>query len=55
MAQVCAPRTLTVKGEALAIVDALIMVDEVLEVVVGILDAPNLADVVDKVSDQREH
>jgi hypothetical protein len=41
---------LTVKGESLAVVDARVLVNVELEVVVRVLDGPNLVLLVDEVS-----
>lgn len=44
----------TIKGEALALIDALILVDEEVEVVVRLLNRANLILVVDEISSSRE-
>ncbi len=41
---------LTIEGEALADVPAVVLGDEVLEVVVGVVDGADFVDVVDKVA-----
>lgn len=42
--------SLTIKGKALALIDTVILIDEELEVVVGIIDGTDLILVVDEVS-----
>lgn len=43
----------TIESKALALIPTLVLVDKVLEVVVGICDRANLVDLVDKVAGKK--
>lgn len=45
-------RRRTVEGKALAIVDTLVVINEVLEVLIWVFNTPNLVNLVDEVSDR---